>query len=761
MRFLNRQKFFFLTIVITGLVLVFFYHNVLFAPNDFLFGGGGDGIKNYYALMFHAKYDSGFTEFTGMNYPYFEHIVYTDAHPLLSYFIGIFGLEAYGIGILNLMMLMSYPIGAAFIFKIFRHYQVAVWWAIAASIAIIFLSPQVYRMTGHYSLSYVFAVPIMWWLLIKSYNTQRAIWSWMIVLYLLIFFFTHPYLGLILTSFVLAFWGLNAVLNNDRRKKSLTRILIQAILPIVIFQGIVFLTDTHQNRLSNPAGFFNYYASWKSLTIPHDGPLSHIAKTLQINIGNWESWAYIGFPTIVFTIIIGFYLFKTKKLVNYKTLKNKEVVLFFLASYFILLFSFCFPLKYDWMRWVTDLFGPLKQFRVLGRFTWIFFYVITILSIVGIYRLRSGRTWIDWLFIGGVMLYCFEFYPVHYNTANDISSSKNTFKLEHVSPELKEVIDQVKKQSYDALIILPFQHMSSENIMLLGDEEANNAGFLLSYHTGIPLMNSVTSRMSLTEAIAYNNYFSPGFVEKALTYDLPENAKIGIIKKNGVLEPGELRMIWQSEQIFENSEYLIFNFDQSAWNNPSAFNKVKGKNKIANQELADGWRSDTNDVWFYYESFDSCTTIGKDLKPLAGEGSLYGEKSGWNTAIKLEKKEINPGNYIVSFWYDLRVDRPDVLAVVQENQAAAAVWQNQFLISQSTHIVNEWCFVEMEFELSEKFESLEILLTGNGNREPFHIDELLIRPAQTNDLFRDEEINGVAYLVYNNYWLSTEQFKRK
>ena len=290
LQYFIRNKFLYLTLFVSIAILFVFYSTIILSPNDYLFDAGGDGIKNYYTYLFHAKYDSNFTSFTGMNYPYYEHIVYTDAHPLFSWIIGQLGLVNSGIGILNLMMLFSYPIGAIFLFKILKHYDVGNWWALGGAIAIIFLSPQVFRLTGHYSMSYVFAVPIMWWLLIKCYSTQKIIWSWVIFGYMLLFFYTHPYLGMILAFFGIVFWMLQAIIDRKQIVPSIIKIGIQIILPIVLFQGSILLTDVHLNRLSNPAGFYNYYASWKSLIIPHDGPLQPLASFLKINIGNYPKF---------------------------------------------------------------------------------------------------------------------------------------------------------------------------------------------------------------------------------------------------------------------------------------------------------------------------------------------------------------------------------------------------------------------------------------------------------------------------------------
>src|SRR5690606_34331376 len=156
------------------------------------------------------------------------------------------------------------------------------------------------------------------------------------------------------------------------------KIVVQVALPFIVFNGLIMLTDTHTDRMGTPAGFFDYYASWESILLPHDGPLSFFVLFFGIDIGNWESWNYVGFSTIVFGFIMKFYLIKKRKEISLKTIAKSELGMYMIAAYLVLLFAFCFPLKYDFLRWIVDLFGPLKQFRVLGRFGWIFFYVFTV-----------------------------------------------------------------------------------------------------------------------------------------------------------------------------------------------------------------------------------------------------------------------------------------------------------------------------------------------------------------------------------------------
>lgn len=756
---LDRNKYW-LVILLSFALLFAIYHQALLHANDYLFSPQGDGIKNYYAYLFHAKYDTEFWNFTGMNYPYYEHMVYTDGHPMLSWLIRLLGLTDYGVGILNILMLISFPICAFFLLKILSHYGVKPNWAIPAAIVIAFMSPQMFRITGHFSLSYVFAIPALWWLLILTLKKRPIFWSIAITLYILIFFFTHPYLGLILCFFCLFFALVRWFWNKNLWKQISFQAALQAILPIIIFQLLVGITDTHENRVGQPSGFFEYYASWKSIFVPHEGPLSYLTKLFKINVGNWESWNYVGFSTTVFAWIILIYLIKNRKNLPFKNIVRHELAMFMLAAHLIVLFAFCFPLKYDFLRWIVDLFGPLKQFRVLGRFGWIFFYVFTIFSVVGLYKvwLKSQKKWaIQTVFYLGIVLYVLEFYPSHKFLSEQIIRSKNPFKQEHLSAEMKELIAFTKQGEYDALMFLPFTHLSSENILMQGTEEANYDAFLLSYHAQLPMMNSNTARMSLTEAIAFNNFFSPEFIEKDLVYSLPDSAKILVVRNKDAASPAEMRLIHSSNEVFRNSIYKAFEFDRSRWNTPYYFDEVMAWEKAAQIDVGNGWKSNSDSVWFIHEALDNDPS-----QAFGGTGSLSGEKDQYTIIYELDTRQMKPGMYTATFWYYLLADRPDVLAVAEQDSVGdmKSFWYDEYPVSKSNFIVDNWCFVTLEFEVSQSIEKINLMLTGNGNGEPFYVDELLIQRS-TDRLFRRANRGDEEFVIYNNYWLRANSFKRK
>ena len=67
---------------VTDQQILFLFRDVLFNTRV-LTSLGGDGTKNLYTFLYHILYEKG-TWFHGMNYPYGEHLVFTDAQPLFS-----------------------------------------------------------------------------------------------------------------------------------------------------------------------------------------------------------------------------------------------------------------------------------------------------------------------------------------------------------------------------------------------------------------------------------------------------------------------------------------------------------------------------------------------------------------------------------------------------------------------------------------------------------------------------------------------------
>lgn len=758
------KKFFYrpeiLVFFITCFTIIGFYHQAVFNLNDIVFAPDGDGIKNYYTYLFHAKNGENFWDFKGMNYPFYEHIVYTDAQPLLSYLIKTFGLSAYGIGILNFLMLIAFPTSAVLIFKLLKYYGVNTIWSVFSGITIALLTPQLFRLTGHLSLSYSFAIPLMWWILIKV-SSKKGL-KWTVILFFVLFaaFFTHPYLGLIMSVFGLSYGFVFWIFEQNKWKQFVLKIWTPVLSVIVLFQVMVGLTDSHIDRMKSPSGFFEYYANWGSLLIPHHGPMHFFKEYFNLELSEWETWSYLGFFTVLMVFIsLVFYLF------NIRSISLKKVIAsplgkIYIAGHIVLLFSFCFPFKFELFKPIVETVSPLKQFRVLGRFAWVYFYIVSIGGIVFLQYLltnyNSKKNYLNAFYFFGIAFTILELFPAHTQTASYISQSKNTFKKEHLNTDLNELVEWTNKHEYDAILFLPFTHLSSENIFLMGTEEANFDAMMLSYHTQLPLMNTITSRTSVTEAIQFHNLFSPNYIEKEIFKSIGENKKILLVTNKDELKFNESRMVEAHEIIYENNNFKAYDFSASKWNNSTAFTEVKKANKLAKIQLNDGWRTDSNDVWYLYEGFED---LSQDIT-MVGKGSLAGQKDNY-AIIKEGIKFPSSGKYRCSFWYNIRVDRVNQMAVLEQtfsNGESSWVLIND--IRETNLIIGDWARVTMDFEVTDSVVETKLFLPPNETKDWFIVDELLIHKIGEGDLFKEGSLGDKKYMIYNNDWIDVNSFSK-
>jgi len=146
----------------------------------------------------------------GINYPYGEHLQYMNSHPLYLQIVRfvdrhIVPVSDHGVGILNLSMILSLLAAIPFIFLILRKFSMPRWYAAVVSLIILFLSPQVDRLGGHFEMAYAFFIPLYWYLLIRWQEaSSKVVWSLLLLLTALTGGFTSAYYAAFLTVFTLA-----------------------------------------------------------------------------------------------------------------------------------------------------------------------------------------------------------------------------------------------------------------------------------------------------------------------------------------------------------------------------------------------------------------------------------------------------------------------------------------------------------------------------------------------------------------------------
>src|SRR6187431_404614 len=169
-------------LAVPGIIIFSAFKKIFPCPSCYLFEDGGDGLKNYYTLDYYVKHDQGW-HFTGMNYPYGENIIYTDNQPILAMLLGwldrnVVDMDHHVIGTLNMLLLLSVYFAVLVCYLLLRRWSVGWWWALATSMCIVFMSPQLLRFHGHYGLGYIVFLPLLFLFVDLMMRSPKRKWAW-------------------------------------------------------------------------------------------------------------------------------------------------------------------------------------------------------------------------------------------------------------------------------------------------------------------------------------------------------------------------------------------------------------------------------------------------------------------------------------------------------------------------------------------------------------------------------------------------------
>ena len=585
----------YLVVLISSFLLMILYNDILFQPNTYIFNSTGDGIKNYYTADYYINHDTTLLHTNGLNYPFSELIVYTDNQPVISIVLKqlsnyIPSIKNNVIGIFNLLMLMSILLTSYFLFKISRKFGLPVLYSIFIAIIISYLSPQVERFTGHYGLSYSFFVPMIWYLLIKLKELKYNLKYYIIIdLALLIFAFIHPYYLLIGSIFMLVYGFVDFIYSKSINIRQSILHFLFSILPIVVVQLTISSIDQITDRPTNPWGILNYVATFEGLFLPVYSPLLDLWNMLvKVRETNIESRNYVGvigaITLVLITIKAVKYLKKKKIKFILKPILPDALRTALLTAFLLLLFAMAMPFRIGF-EFVLDLVPAIKQFRALGRFAWVFYYVFSLYSAFYFYLIfrkwnSESKTKYAYLLISFLMLiWMFEAYINNHRNIQIIANKKSESYKDY------RIIDSLKKHgfrvdSFQSIVPLPGYFIGSEVIASELNDVTSFKSMAISASTGLPINSIMLSRTSFAQTLISAQLFSDSLNEKSEILKLLGNQKLLVIKDKSDTQNYYIES--KSKYLFsdESLHYFVLN----AQNLISSNYKVSGNEFIINSE---------------------------------------------------------------------------------------------------------------------------------------------------------------------------------
>lgn len=734
-----------LTIIFSLGYLCMYYSTVLFDLEEIFFQVGGDGYASYYNTIYHVLYDKEHLHSYSMNFPYGENSFFTGNFFYIKILLDYWPFEVNKIAaatfIINLSMLGSPVICAWSIYKIFEEltYKQTNVFNILASVGIAMLSPQISRFGGHYALSISFVIPLTLLFLIKLYKNPSFKISILFSVYITLSAIHSFYFFALMALCIGTFWMLYSIINYDKSKlkQYAIHVFLQLIIPFSVVKIIMASTDQVTDRTNNPWGFFSYHSWWEGSLLPIGKKLGNLISSNIVQIRNvpWEGVAYVGIASALFFIfLIVYHLIKYKKFGFY--LRDKKYTLLLMMNIIgilSLLVSWGYPFTIKGFEFLLDYIGFARQLRAIGRFNWIFYYVINITTFYIIID-QSDKIRLNVKMLLTVMGLTALFYDAHWH--NYKFQDTINFRVPEIldldnTGESTEWIRNIlpHKDEYSAIIPLPYLHVGSESTWIHHNSSVYYLMYLLGIKTGIPTYSVQMSRTSLSQTYKNVQLTLPPYQPLAVLNDIPvEKQKDFLLMVDDLFDNTKYNhLIKNAEKLFTYSNISFYRLRYETIENLWAKNKkhlIALSDSIIKYPYGDYYVTDTLSKPVFY-NYNTEKTKGYEENCLALDPNTIPVIADFNYNF------VKGKTYTVSFWLnninqDL-VARTEYRYGIYNSEGIEVSTMSKSCFNHIVAIDGNWALVE--------FQVSDYNLIGEHNFKLFVMNNMKENPLVLVDSF--------------------------
>lgn len=753
---------FWLTGLVAAAVLLAFFGPLVFHANSVYFGASGDGMQSYFTILYHVQHDTSFWQFDGMNYPFGEQVFFTGCMPLITNALillrPVIDLTGYTVGIVNLSMLFSIVVSAQFLFLILQHFRVSSLVSIVTAVGIAFLSPQIDRLGGHYSLTFQFIIPLALWKAIGFYEDptwKKALimgfWAWIAAT---LHFYLFAFVSLIFGGV-----GLYRLIENRFQLRivawQLLFWVLQVGIPLFAVQALQRVNNPVTDRTSHPWGFFEYLASPAGILLSENRFYSPWLNALfSPTFPQWEGRSFVGLLTFlgVGIVLISWVRswFRAPKNVCYL---SKDPIWNALLWTAVVAFALAIgiPFVFPWGKPLMEHIGILRQLRGVGRFAWVFYYVVSLYTVLYLYRWSAKRKgWVSTALFSALL--GLLVYDAWKNVDGKDQWLNNRFEiLEDEANQLAQNkwISSIQKSDFAAIIPLPYVHIGSENIWIYNETDIQNQAYFLSLKTGIPLYSVSLSRTSLRQTYANYALLQEPYRPLEILKHLPKDKDFLVLVKPNELKKSEQEWLKNAQKLYETPAYHVYRLAISSFQDAVSHARKRQAIKALKSIPKTRYLASDSLCGYRIEHFDELATRkkyrGKGAKPLVLKQA---------TRIFDEQLPFDTDSLILSFWVsdfttDLTPRTTMEIAVFYEDEKVAPTvyyfqWKDGFQV-----IDGEWALIEYVVELPKDPARLQVTVWNDNfvdRTQTVFVDEWMLYPADCQ--FGWEEPNQA--IVINN-----------
>ncbi|MCL1822531.1 MAG: hypothetical protein FWG22_06885, partial [Prolixibacteraceae bacterium] len=611
---------------------------------------------------------------------------------------------------------------------------------------IAFLSPQIARMSGHFSLSWIFWIPIMIWLIIRFDKTRWIFFTILICIVTYIAGFMHFYLMGFMGVLLGGYWLSRFV--RYRRAftfwyRDLIHIFFQFVLPVLAVQFVLLINNNVADRPSHPFGLWNNTTHPVAIFLPSGKPWAFVPHIITVfRHISWESWAYVG-TTASIGFFVGAILIVRRFILRKNYLKVNDsliISILFWVSILALLFSIGLPYILG-MNGIATYVGIFRQLRALARFSWVFFYMINIVVFAALFRKAFAAPARWWWKIIAALAVVLLMYEGIFNVQNTSSQLANHIPALEDGDNLTSEnawVHKINPADYQAIIPIPYFHVGSENIWLEGSHNVQQTTMLASLKTGLPTTAVMLNRTSVSQT--YVNYAL--FTEPAERLDFPDylpDDKPFLVLAMNDYKPNDTEefLLKQTVFVLTTNNFTLYRLPVSAIRRLNLIYRDKMLRQFARESLSPNreWSVSNASAWYKYVSFDDLLSDNA----FAGRGAAQFTSGGWQTVWSDTLKNVAADKSLkISFWinnYKKDAYLQSSFRLEQINQATGEidyVFDNQFF-KYIKAFYGEWALIEFDAVTRNNDEILRLSMENDIlKKNLFQLDELLLRESSLN-----------------------------
>ncbi len=752
----NRKHIWMLLAAVVALAATcYVFRSILRDPAHIVHELGGDGMKNYYAFISHSMYGNGWW-FSGMNYPYGEHIMFVDGQPILTVTLSWlrqwwqFTPENLNV-ILNLLIALAFFLAIVYVYKILVKLGVMPLWAMLFAPLIITVSMQNFRVFGLYGLSYACVIPMMfYWFLHYHYSGKKKYMLYLLAMACIVMFL-HPYqLALILiwsALYIAGYWFI-APASRKNRLHHIVPVVLVLICAFILLKSVLAASDPVTDRPEYPHGLLSYGTTGIDIFTNAHSP--YWAWMQQKGIitdeigGDAQSYAYTGVAAIlvisVVIIALLVLLLLRRKEAAKKIFSVVPPVWWFIAAG-ALLFSMGVPFVWG-MQWAFDYVSALRQFRSLGWFALLFYYTITVIVVVVVSRRAHTKSVVAKLLPVVIFaIWAYEAYGIsaHFHERSTAGNYNYQFFNSHQEKNWNDFLEEqnLNATDFQAALLIPYQHVGSEKIWLSHANWGLCVSMKAAFQLQLPLVDAHMSRSSWKQTFEQVKIAAGPYAYKTLIHRAKDKRPL-------------LLLHFEGEQLNPDEQYLFQHAD-SIGVNANLVAYVLHPEKLAmleRQEWERVRRTELSDTPYYYQPCEN----NRNSKAIFGYGSAMAV-TGKDTGIA----EIDVRNwpkdklYEASAWFlvNSKDYRTPVMIIKYLDTAGNEIAMAHLICGEAKDVQCMWFRPAHYFTLPEGCAYIHLRLNNTPDIVYYRLDEIMIRAAEDTVVMKD----NMGRVMVNNHLL--------